>query len=145
MVLGPALKNLSLVRRLEGEYKSFIADAIGRATNLKSKYINSISAPQFTFFFSPSTLLGEVLCLFTNSFICKMSIIRVVLATSPWCIQLQRRHHWACSEDVGYKYHHQVTLYVMNKKGTCMLVVVASFLKVTPSCPEFCSWCQHPR
>ena len=52
MVLGPALKNLSLVRRLEGEYKSFIADAIGRATNLKSKYINSISAPQFTFFFT---------------------------------------------------------------------------------------------
>lgn len=81
MVLGPALKNFSLVR-LEGEYKVFTADAIGRATKRKSTYKNSISAPPFTFFFF-STLVGEVRCLFISSFICRMSIIRALLATSP--------------------------------------------------------------
>lgn len=48
--LGPALKNLHLVR-LEVECELFTADTMGRASNLKSKYTTPDSAPPSTFFF----------------------------------------------------------------------------------------------
>lgn len=58
--LGPALKYFSVVG-LEAECELFTPDEIGRTTNLKSYYMILVSALPFTFFFSPSTLGGELL------------------------------------------------------------------------------------
>lgn len=65
----------------------------------------------FTFVFS--TLVGEVLSIHQLFEYSKISPSYLTL-----CIQLQRTLHWACSEDVGCKYHHWVIHSVMSQRGT---------------------------